>query len=91
VTIDSKTHAVTRSGQYWAFAHFSRTIERGALRFESQSPLADLSHVACENPRGDKVLVLTNPGQERTVSVKLHDLECEVKLERNSVTTLTWT
>ena len=32
VTIDSKTGKITRSGQYWAPAHFSRAIRRGARR-----------------------------------------------------------
>ena len=30
VTIDSETREITRSGQYWAFAHFSQTIRRGS-------------------------------------------------------------
>ncbi len=35
VTVDSRTQAVTRSGMYWAFAHFSRHVRRGARVFES--------------------------------------------------------
>ncbi len=35
VTIHSGTQAVTRSGMYWAFAHFSRHVRRGARVFES--------------------------------------------------------
>src|SRR5262249_50265749 len=30
VTINSATKEITRSGQYWAFAHFSRVVRRGA-------------------------------------------------------------
>src|SRR5271169_527763 len=37
VTIDSKTHAITRSGQYWALTHFSRGVRRGAVRVASES------------------------------------------------------
>lgn len=90
VTIDSKTREITRSGQYWAFAHFSRTINRGARRFDSQGTLAGLDHVAFENAGGGKVLVLTNRGAERSVDLRLGALGCEVALEKNSVTTLTW-
>ncbi len=90
VTIHSKTREITRSGQYWAFAHFSRLIERGARRFDSQSTLADVDHVAFENPGGEKVLVLTNRGEAGKVAVRLGGLESEVTLEKNSVTTLTW-
>ena len=90
VTIHSQTREITRSGQYWAFAHFSRTIERGARRFDSQSTLADVHHVAFENPGGGKVLVLTNAGEARTAAVKSGNQECEITLAKNSVTTLTW-
>lgn len=29
VTVDSKSGAITRSGQYWAFAHYSKAVQRG--------------------------------------------------------------
>lgn len=90
VTIHSQTREITRSGQYWAFAHFSRTIERGARRFDSQSTLSDVHHVAFENPGGGKVLVLTNAGEARTAAVKSGNQKCEITLAKNSVTTLTW-
>ena len=90
VTIHSETRKITRSGQYWAFAHFSRAVERGAQRIDSQGTLADVHHVAFENPGGDKVLVLTNAGDTRTATVQLGNLESEVPLEKNSLTTLTW-
>ena len=35
VTIHSGTGEITRSGMYWAFAHFSRHVRRGARVFES--------------------------------------------------------
>ena len=39
VTIHSQTKEITRSGQFWAFAHFSRNVRRGARRFESACQL----------------------------------------------------
>src|SRR5271169_4833251 len=30
VTIHSKTQEITRCGQYWAFAHYSKLMQRGA-------------------------------------------------------------
>ena len=35
VTVHSGSQEVTRSGMYWAFAHFSRHVRRGARVFES--------------------------------------------------------
>jgi len=54
VTINSQTKEITRSGQYWAFAHYSRLVRRGARRFDSQTASADLKQVAFENPDGQR-------------------------------------
>ncbi len=90
VTIHSQTKEITRSGQYWAFAHFSRLIRRGARRFDSQSVIAGIDHVACENPDGQKVAVITNTGAPRSVSLQVGGMSTEVTLTGNSVTTLVW-
>jgi glucosylceramidase len=90
VAIHSETREITRSGQYWAFAHFSRAVRRGARRFDSQSALPDVQHVAFENPDGGRVLVVTNAGGSRKAAVQIGTLKSEVELEKNSVTTLVW-
>jgi glucosylceramidase len=90
VTINSQTKEIARSGQYWAFAHYSRVIRRGARRFESQSAAAGLQHVALENPDGQQVLVVTNPGAARTIEVRLADKAASLALKANSMTTLAW-
>lgn len=90
VTINSQTKEITRSGQYWAFAHYSRAMRRGGRRFQSHSAPADLHHVAVENPDGQQVLIVTNPGAARTIELRLADLAAPVSLKANSVTTLSW-
>ncbi len=90
VTIDSKTRAITRSGQYWALAHFSRAVRRGAVRVASQSKSAEARHVGFANPDGSMVLVITNPEPARTVQVQVGGSASEVALPDNSVSTLTW-
>jgi glucosylceramidase len=90
VTINSQSKEITRSGQYWAFAHFSRFIRRGAKRFSSQSSVQDVSHVAAEDPDGRRVLVLSNAAGARTVSVQMGESLADVQLGENSVTTLVW-
>jgi glucosylceramidase len=87
VTIDSRSREITRSGQYWAFAHFSRFIKRGAKRIESTG--ADIPHAAFQNPDGSRVAVVANAGMSR--SIELRELgRVEVPLNANSVTTLVW-
>lgn len=92
VTINSQTKEITKSGQYWAFAHYSRLIRRGARRFDSQnaSSSAGLQHVALENPDGQQVLVATNPGPARTIELRLGTMAATVPLKADSVTTLAW-
>ena len=90
VTIHSQTREITRSGQYWAFAHFSRNIQRGARRFESSASLPGVEHVAFENPDGRKVLILTNPGDATTVTLKLADKITNVSLAKSSLNSLLW-
>src|SRR5271163_3783621 len=81
VTINSQSREITRSGQYWAFAHYSRVVRRGARRFDSQSSTADLRHVALENPDGQQVLVLTNTGLAKTIDLRLADMAASVPLK----------
>ena len=90
VTIHSETKAITRSGQYWGFAHFSRNLKRGARRFESACKLAGVDQVAFENPDGQKIVVITNSGEAKTVSLKQANKVAEVALVPDSVTTLSW-
>jgi glucosylceramidase len=88
VTVNSKTHALTRSGQYWAFAHYSKVIERGAQVIGSHGELKDISHVAFENPDGRRVLVLTNQGGEQQISCQAGNQAMDLTLEPDSVMTL---
>jgi len=90
VTIHSETREITRSGQYWAFAHFSRTIRRGAKRFDSTGKLKDVDHAGFENQSGQKVLVLTNNGAAQSLQLKLGSHAAEVRLADDSITTLSW-
>jgi glucosylceramidase len=91
VTVDSKTHEVTRSGQYWALAHYSRAIRRDARVIGSQGTAADVDHVAVQNPDGRYALILTNgAAAAQTVTVQMKGQAAEVHLPADSVTTLVW-
>jgi len=90
VTIHSQTREVTRSGQYWAFAHYARAFRRGARRFESLSSVANLHHVAVDNPDREYALIISNPGHERTVELAIANNTASIPLKPNSLTTLAW-
>jgi glucosylceramidase len=90
VTIHSQTKEITRSGQYWAFAHFSKTIRRDAQRFDSDGAITNLSHLACQNVGGENVLVLTNAASGTSIRIRLADRETEAALPGDSITALVW-
>ncbi|EQD37270.1 glucosylceramidase, partial [mine drainage metagenome] len=71
MTIDSKTQQLTRSGQYWAFAHYSKVLQRGARILGSSGDLPGIAHVAAENPDGSRVLVVTNQRSAQSVQCTL--------------------
>ena len=89
-TINSQTREITRSGQFWAFAHYSRLIHRGAHRFDSESSAPDLPHVAFENPDGQRIVVISNPGAARNIRLALASSAAQLPLRENSLTTLAW-
>ncbi len=90
VTVDSQTGKLTRSGQYWAFAHYSKVVDRGARVVGSDGELEEIDHVAFENPNGSHVLVVTNRGDQRQVEVSAGDQSLKLPVEAQSVTTLLW-
>jgi glucosylceramidase len=90
VTVHSKTAEVTRSGQYWAFSHYSRAVRRGARRIESAGELEGVSHVAFANPGGATAVLLANQRSARTALIRLGGMEAELALPADSLTTLSW-
>jgi len=90
VTIDSKTQEATYSGLYYALAHYSRAIRRGARRFETAGSADGVSHVGFLNPDNSSALILTNAGSDTRVQLALNGMAADVSLPASSVTTLTW-
>jgi len=90
VTLDSKTQELTRSGQYWAFAHYAKAVKRGAQVIATSGDSAGVEHVAFANPDGSYVLVLANTGDERAVECRFTERALPLTLARNSVLTVTW-
>jgi glucosylceramidase len=96
ITIDNATHKITRSGQYWAFAHYSKHVLRGARVIASNGvgedapQTASVSHTAFRNPDGSFVVVLANRGPEKRVQLVMGTSALELDLPADSVHTLQW-
>ena len=46
--------------------------------------------MALENPDGQQVLVVTNPGHAKKIKLRLTNMAATVPLKANSVVTLAW-
>ena len=95
VTIDSKTRKVTRSGQYWTFAHYARHVRRGAKVFETDGVGGSgkdtpVTHAGFRNLDGGYVVVLANRGPEMRVQLVHGANALDVALPAESVVTLEW-
>jgi len=91
ISIDSKTQALTYSGNYYAFSHYSKLIERGARIFASSGDLLGVDHVAAENADKSRVLVLTNSNNaEKQVHCRLGDWILRAALPSDSITSFVW-
>ena len=90
VTLDSKTQKITRSGQYWAFAHYSKAIRRGARVLASGGEFPGVEHVAFLNPDGSYVLVVGNQGNARRVFLNFAGRTLDLSLPGNSAVTVLW-
>ena len=95
VTVDSASHKITRSGQYWAFAHYTKHVKRGAQVFATEGVGRDgaagpVTHAGFRNPDGKMVVVLANKGPQTSVQLVEGGQMLEVDLPADSVFTLEW-
>jgi len=90
VTLDSATQTIRRSGQYWAFAHYSKVVRRDARVLSTQVSRDGIEAVAFVNPEGDYVLVLVNQGAARDLRCRCDGRELALALPGDSVVTLQW-
>ncbi|MDE1894767.1 MAG: glycosyl hydrolase [Xanthomonadaceae bacterium] len=92
VTIDSRTGAVKRNDEYYAFAHFSRFVLPGALRVRSTATDKGIENVAFQNAGGGSVvLVVVNSNTAaRVVSVAQDVTHFRYTLPPQSVATFVW-
>lgn len=92
VTIDSRTGAVSRGNEYYAFAHFSRFILPGAVRVQSTATSNGLDNVAFQNTSGGSVvLVMVNSKTDaRRVFVVQDKISFQYTLPPQSVATFVW-
>lgn len=91
VTIDSRTGEVTRSPEYYAFAHASKFVRPGARRIETSPGGDGIDNVAFRNEDGTIALVVGNSATaERRFVVQHAGRAFAYRLPRESVATFVW-
>lgn len=91
LSIDSKTGAITRTQEYYAFGHASRFVEPGAVRIGSPAKLGDLRSVAFQNRDGGYVLIVLNVGTKpATFAITEGGRRFKVSLPARAAGTFTW-
>jgi glucosylceramidase len=82
--------SILQSGQCHALRHFSRHLQRDAVRIASGSDAPALRHLAVRNPDGRFAVVLTNPGEAMDLRIIHAGQQLSLSLPRDAVATLAW-
>lgn len=73
---------------YYAMAHFSKYVRRGAVRIGCSVYDRDVYMTAFENPDGSIVAVMQNYGKDKKCTLRLDNYAADIKLENDSITTI---
>ncbi|MBA2077710.1 glycoside hydrolase family 30 beta sandwich domain-containing protein [Rhodanobacter sp. PCA2] len=92
VVIDSRTGAITRNDEYYAFAHYSRFALPGAARVWSTANGKGIANVAFQNADdGSVVLVVVNSGTKaHAIAVHQGSVHFRYEMPAQSVATFVW-
>src|SRR5262249_32625764 len=71
-------------------ARYCQHTKHGAVALETQEEPSGLSDVAFENPDGEKVMVVTNGGKARKLTLQIDTASASIRLAGDSVTTFVW-
>lgn len=81
---------MTRQVAFYTLAHASKFVRPGSVRIGSND-LEQLPNVAFRNPKGEKVLIVSNiSGTAQTFSVRDHGQSFTTSLNAGSVATYVW-
>jgi glucosylceramidase len=91
IKVDSRSRQAEYLFEYYAYGHFMKFIQRGAVRIESTPGDKEINNVAFRNPDGMITLIVANTGSSvREVQVGCRENWVGAGLKAKSVTTLTW-
>ena len=91
VTVNQTTGEVSYNADYYTLGQFSKFVDSGAYRIESNSFENDIEDVAFKNPDGSKVLVVNNINTvDKSVKVKWGSESVTYTIPADSAITFKW-
>ena len=91
LTVNQSTGAVSYNADYYTLGQFSKFVDSGAYRIESNSFDNDVEDVAFKNPDGSKVLVVDNTNTvDKSVKVKWGSESVTYTIPADSAITFKW-
>src|SRR5262249_17756998 len=91
IKLDSTTRQAEYLFEYYAYGHFMRFIQRGAVRIFSTPGNSDLANVAFRNPDGSIVLVLVNAqANDCHLELELGKVRFHHRVSGTSIVTVRW-
>ncbi|XP_072934602.1 lysosomal acid glucosylceramidase-like [Epargyreus clarus] len=90
IIVDSKKKEFLKQPMYYILGHVSKFVPRGSYRIDSSSPpcRCTVSNVAFLTPSNTIVVVIHNPDDARSVTIRQGNREAEIALKPDSVTTV---
>ena len=89
VVVDTKTKQFTLTSTYYTNGHFSKFIERGAVRIGSSSYNDAVKVAAFTNPNGEIIIVVLNTtDRDATPKIRLDNCTAEFKMPAKSLQTM---
>lgn len=86
---NTKKDSLTVMPHYYAVAHFSKYVERGAVRLGTTKYCQSVNIAAFENPNGDIVAVITGRNDEKeSCYLRINDYAAKFEIEPHSIMTV---
>ncbi len=88
IIADTTTNELHYNSSYYYIGHFSKYVEKGAVRLFSDCSIEGVHMIAFKNPNGEKVVIMMNEGSEdREISVKIQGGYLNIQLDSHSIVT----
>ncbi|MDP8242568.1 MAG: glycoside hydrolase family 30 beta sandwich domain-containing protein [Candidatus Hinthialibacter antarcticus] len=83
-------NSVRYNFDHFMYGHFSRFIQRGAVRIDSSAGDNNYANLVVRNPDGSMVMVVANAGPQKSFRVRCGEMEFEDVIEMKTVATYRW-